>query len=44
MKTIIVLFPLVLTGQNEIIIKGKVTDSKGNSLIHANVAIVDNYD
>ena len=39
--TIIILFPLVIAGQGEIIIKGKVTDNSGNPLIDANVAIVD---
>lgn len=39
--TIIILFPLEVTGQDEIIIKGKVTDNLGNPLIHANVVIVD---
>ncbi len=38
---IIILFPLVMAGQSEIIIKGKVTDNSGNPLIDANVAIVD---
>jgi iron complex outermembrane receptor protein len=39
--TIINLYPLILAGQGEIIIKGKVTDNSGNPLIDANVAIVD---
>jgi iron complex outermembrane receptor protein len=39
--TIIILFPLVLAGQGEIIIKGKVSDNAGNPLIDANVTIVD---
>jgi len=39
--TIIILFPVILTGQSEIVIKGKVTDNSGNPLIDANVSIVD---
>jgi iron complex outermembrane receptor protein len=39
--TIIILFPLEIIGQGEIIIKGNVTDNSGNPLIDANVAIVD---
>ncbi len=37
---IVILFPLILTGQNEIIIKGRVTDNSGKPLIDANVSIV----
>jgi len=39
--SIINLFPLVLVGQSEIIIKGKVTNFTGKPLADANVAIVD---
>ena len=35
------LMPLILIGQSEIIVKGKVTDNAGNPLINANVTIVD---
>ncbi len=38
---IIVLSHLVMAGQGEIVIKGKVTDNSGKPLIDANVAIVD---
>jgi iron complex outermembrane receptor protein len=38
---IIILFPLEIAGQGEIIIKGKVTNNSGNPLIDANVVIVD---
>jgi iron complex outermembrane receptor protein len=38
---VIILFPLILAGQSEIIIKGKVTDNIGNPLINANVVIAD---
>jgi len=38
---ILVLFPLVIAGQSEIVIKGKVTDNLGMPLIDANVVIVD---
>jgi len=37
---IIILFPFELAGQDEIIIKGNVTDISGNPLIDANVEIV----
>ena len=39
--TIIILFPLILPGQDEIVIEGKVTDYFGNPLIDANIVIVD---
>jgi iron complex outermembrane recepter protein len=39
--TIIIIFPIILAGQSEIIIKGKVTDNSGKSLIETNVSIVD---
>ena len=39
--TIIILFPLEMTGQDVIIIKGNVKDYSGNPLIDANVTIVD---
>jgi iron complex outermembrane receptor protein len=39
--TTIFLFPQVLTGQNEIVIKGKIIDNSGTPLIDANVSIVD---
>jgi len=38
---IIILFPLEMAGQGEIIIKGNVTDISGNPLMDANVEIVD---
>jgi iron complex outermembrane receptor protein len=38
---IIILFPLITAAQNEIIIKGKVTDISGKPLIDANVLIID---
>jgi len=41
LSTLITLFPLILAGQDEIIIKGKVTDNSGKALIDANVTIAD---
>lgn len=38
---IIILFPIEMAGQGEVIIEGKVTDISGNPLIDANVIIVD---
>lgn len=38
--TIIILFPLEMAGQDEIIIKGNVKDYSGNPLLDANIAIV----
>jgi hypothetical protein len=38
---LIILFPFILFGQSEILIKGKVTDNLGNEIIDANVIIVD---
>ena len=37
--TITILIPLEIEGQDEIIIKGKVTDNSGNPLVDANVSI-----
>ena len=37
---IIILFPIEMPGQSEIVIKGKVTDHTGNPLIDANISIV----
>ena len=39
--TIVFLIPSQITGQNEIIIKGKVKDKSGYPLIYANISIVD---
>jgi len=39
--TLIILFPLIVTGQDEIIITGKITDNSGKPLIDANATIVD---
>ena len=38
--TIIILFPSEISGQSEIVIKGKVTDYTGNPLVDANVSII----
>jgi iron complex outermembrane receptor protein len=37
---IIIFFPIEMSGQNEIVIKGKVTDQTGNPLVDANISII----